>query len=98
MKTDKSDLCSTCLRMLARRLSMEASKWACLEISAHHFMAEEDAERREHVRQAIIRYFGETTGRSESLDLTAIDASNLHGNVRERRHLCEAGFGRSAID
>lgn len=67
------------------------------EIPAHHFMAKEDAERREHVGRAIIRHLGETTGRYESLDLTAVNALNLHGNVRERRHLGETGFGRSAM-
>jgi len=63
------------------------------EITAHHFMAKEDTESREHVGQAIIRHFGETASRNESLDLTAINASNLHGNVRERRHLGEKHDG-----
>jgi len=68
---------------------MEASKWPA-QLAAHHFVAEKHAVSRKDIGQAVIRHFGEPARFDVSLDLTAIDAADLHRNVGQRRHLGEA--------
>ena len=67
------------------------------QIAAHHFITEKHAVSGEYVGQAVIRHLGQPLRRHIGLDLTTIDASDLHRNISQRRHLGEAGLGRAAI-
>ena len=67
------------------------------QIAAHHSMAKKHAVGGEYVGQAVIRHFGQPAGCQISLDLATVDAPDLHRNVRQGRHLGQAGLGRSTI-
>ena len=67
------------------------------QIASHHLIAKIYAVGGKDICQAIIRHFGQPPSRHIGLDLTTIDASDLHRNISQRRHLGEAGLGRAAI-